>query len=391
MRRADLARVVEQAPKQRAAQYLMFGSELRHRKKRPDPKTILPRELRRESVQSTVCAPMLERMHGIRSADPVRQTGLKWTGRRIATQSGEIDDFVLTQYARKSAAKQALDDTHDDSVTDTAVRQLAIGMLDSDAVARCCAAYGYWQATGSESAVSVLQNAIASDDEEERIVAAHALAKVDIRKVRRLQGTAVDDKPNTPAQAIRPSMTVIVHGTFAKDSSWYKPGRDFHRYIKRNVYPDIYSEDDYFFWSGRYSLKDKGLKRIWTQAASKLVSWINAHPTRKLRLIAHSHGNNVVNIATQQIQACSLIQLSPPVRSWNLPNMANVSSDRLFNIHSSIDLVVMIDGGAKNYKRTAVAANERIRKIARFGHSDSHEGRKWKRKKVPRWVKSVCQ
>jgi len=262
MRRADLAQVVDQTPKQRAAQYLSIGSELRHRKKKPDPKTMLPKELRRESVRSTVCEPILERMHGIRTADPVRQTGLKWTGRRIATQSGEIDDLVLTQYARKRTARRALNNTHDDSITDTAVRQLAIGMLDNNPVARCCAAYGYWQATGSDSAVAVLQNAVCSDNEEERIVAAHGLAKVDIRKVRKLQGTAEDDRPNTPAQAVRPSMTVIVHGTFAKNSSWYQPGRDFHRYIKRNVYPDIYSGDDYFFWSGRYALKDKDLKRI---------------------------------------------------------------------------------------------------------------------------------
>jgi hypothetical protein len=297
----------------------------------------------------------------------------------------------LTQYARKNTARQALDDTHDDSVTDTAIRQLAIGMLDNDPVARCCAAYGYWQATGSASAVSVLKNAVASDDEDERTVAAHGLAKIDIRKVRNLQGTAEDDRPNTPPQVIRPSMTVIIHGTFAKDSDWYKPGGGFHRYIKQNVYADVYAGNDFYFWSGRYSLTDNGLKRIWTKAANKLVSWINAHPTRKLRLIAHSHGNNVVNIATQQIQACSLIQLSPPVRSWNLPNMANVSSDRIFNIHARIDLVVMIDGGAQNYKRTAVAASERIRKIARFGHSDSHKGRKWNRKNVPQLVTSVCQ
>jgi len=391
MRKTDVTQVVDKPPIARAAQYLNLGSELRGRKKRPEPKTILPKELRRESVTSNVCAPILQRMHGIKTVDPVRQTGLHSTGRRIATRSGEIDDLVLTQYARKNIARQALDDTQDGSVTDTAVRQLAIGMLDNNPVARCCAAYGYWQATGSESAISVLQNAVCSDDEDERTVAAHGLAKVDIKKVRNLQGSAEDDRPNTPPQPIRPSMTVIIHGTFAKDANWYRPGGGFHTYIKQNVYPDVYSGDDFYFWSGRYSLVDSGLKRIWGKAAKKLVSWINAHPTRKLRLIAHSHGNNVVNIATQQIQACSLIQLSPPVRSWNLPNMANVSSNRIFNIHSTIDLVVMIDGGAQNYKRTAVASSERKRKIARFGHADSHKGRKWKRKNVPKLVTSVCK
>ena len=83
-------------------------------------------------------------------------------------------------------------------------------MLDNDPVARCCAAYGYWQATASKSAVSVLENGTTSDDEDERTVAAHGLAKIDIRKVRHLQGTEADDKPNTPPQPIRPSMLMVV-------------------------------------------------------------------------------------------------------------------------------------------------------------------------------------
>ena len=35
-------------------------------------------------------------------------------------------------------------------------------------------------------------------------------------------------------------MTVIIHGTFAKNSDWYKPGGDFHQYIKNQVYSDVY-------------------------------------------------------------------------------------------------------------------------------------------------------
>lgn len=390
MRKIDVRQLVDKPPINRAAQYLNLGSELQSLKKRPAQKTILPSPLRRESVMTTVCAPVLERLHGIKSIAPVAQTGLKPTGRRLATQSGVIDDLVLTQYSRKSIATQALDDRQDDTVQDTAVRQLAIGMMDNDPVARACAAYGYWQATNSESAVSILVNASKSDDEDEKTVAAHALANVDIRKVRGLQGTEADDRPNTPVQPITPSMTVLVHGTFAKKSGWYQPGGGFHTYIKNNVYSDVYSGNDFYFWSGRYSLSDNSLKRIWTKAANKLISWVAAHPTQKLRLIGHSHGNNVINIATQQIQACSLIQLSPPVRSWNLPNMANVSSGHIFNFHSTIDLVVMIDGGAQNYKRTAVASNETIRKVARFGHSDSHKGQKWRKKKLPILVKTVC-
>ena len=390
MRKSDVEQVVELPPAGRAVQYLIFGSGLSGRRKAVSEKR-LPPQLRRESIAGSVAAPIIERMHGIKTFDPTVQMGLVSTGRRLLTDSGAIDDLVLTRVHRKRVAALAMDDSRDRSVNDTAIRQLAVGMLDSDPIARCCAAYGYWQATGSRAALPVMQSATSSDDENERTVAAHCLAKTDIRRVRSLQGTKEDDIPNTPAQRIRSSMTLIIHGTFAKDHSWYQPSGDFHSYIKQDVYPDVYSGNDFFFWSGRYSLSDNGLRRIWTAAANKLVSWINSHPTHKLRLIAHSAGNNVVNIATKNIQACSLIQLSPAVRSSILPNMQNVSSSKLFNIHSTIDLVLSIDGGAQNYKNTAVATFETIKKISFIGHSDSHDADKWKKKNVPQLVTTVCQ
>ena len=391
MQKADIKRIVELPPRKRAAQYLTLGATLGKRARKKAPVGRLPDQLKRKSVVASVAAPVLQLMHGIRTEAPTLTTGLMSTGRRLATAAGGIDDLVLTPVSRKKVAARALVDTRDRSVNDTALRELALGMLDSDPVARSCAAYAYWQATGSTASLPVLENAVASDDEEERMVAAHCLAKADMKRVRGLQGTDVDDKALTPAKRVRASMTVIIHGTFAKDSNWYRPGDYFHAYIKENVYPDVYSGPDYFFWSGRYSQSDNGLRRIWGKAANKLVSWINAHPARKLRLIAHSHGNNVVNMATKKIQACTLIQLSPPVRAWNLPHLDNISSGKLFNIHSSVDLVVMIDGGAQDYGGTAVAANETRRKISRFGHSDSHKPRKWRKKRIPTLVKSVCE
>lgn len=393
MQKSDVKRIVDLPPRERAVQYLVLGAELAKRappKKPKSPLGRLPAQLKRKSIRDSVAAPVLEFIHGIDTETPVAKAGLRSTGRRLATAVGEIDDLVLTPVARKRVATRALVDTRDRSVNDTAKRELALGMLDSDPIARCCAAYGYWQATRSAAAFPILENAVSSDDDDERLVAAHCLAKADSKRVRDLQGTAADDRAPTATRKLRSSMTVIVHGTFAKDSTWYSPGGDFHSYIKEHVYPDVYSGRDYFFWSGRYSRTDAGLRRIWKTAANKLVSWLNAHPARKLRLIAHSHGNNVVNMATKQIEACSLIQLSPPVRAWNLPHMDNVSSGRLFNIHSTLDVVVMIDGGAQDYSGTAVAANETTRIISRYGHTDSHVPKRWKKKKIPALVKSVC-
>ena len=96
-------------------------------------------------------------------------------------------------------------------------------------------------------------------------------------------------------------------------------------------------------------------------------------------------------MATQMnLPACTLIQLSPPVRDWNLPDMQRISSGRFFNLHSRIDLVVKIDGGAQDYIGTSVAAAETRRTVAFSGHSKPHEPDVWKKKDVPPLVKSVC-
>ena len=163
-------------------------------------------------------------------------------------------------------------------------------------------------------------------------------------------------------------------------------GGDFHTYIKRNVYPDVYSGRDYFFWSGKYSHARR------RDAARKLVSWVNDHPAKTLRLIAHSHGANVVNIATRMgLRACTLIHLSPPVRPEYMPDISNVSSSRFFTVRPTIDVVVSIlDGSNQDYRKTPVASHEGRVRCADFGHSSSHYKRRWIQKDIPEKVKQVC-
>lgn len=392
MKLSDVKNLYELPPKLRAARCLDLGAAIQKLGRRPAAIGVLPAALKRVSVQESAAAPIIKLLHGIRGTAPEKLKGLLPTGHSLKTAAGEVTDFVLTGPARKTLAAASFKSREKDkSVVDLAIRQLAISMLDSDPVARCCGAYAYWQATGAEAAVPILTNALQSSDAEERLLAAHCLTKMEAPEAKRLQGTAKDDRPHTPPDPIKNSMTVLVHGTFAKDEAWYKPGGDFHAYIAQHVYSDVYSNSDFFFWSGRYAITDAGLKTIWKQAAVKLISWVQAHPANTLRIIAHSHGNNVVNMATQLgLKVCSLIQLSPPVRSWNLPSIANVAGNTVFNIHSSVDLVVKIDGGAQDYAGTPVSAKEKIRIISSFGHSDSHDLALWNTKKIPALVKTVC-
>ena len=392
MKLGHVRNLLHMPPKQRALQCLELGNELQQMRKKTQLKGKLSAPLKREVVRDSAVAPLINRLHGIKAIIPQKVKGLRETGRTLKTQAGEVADMVLTPRARKSLIDLSLKERKKDkSVSDLAIRQLALSMLDSDPMTRCCAAYAYWQATGADAAVPILVSAMDSGDEDECLLAAHSLVKMGKHQAKRLQGTLQHDKPQTPPQPRRKSMTVIIHGTFAMNSAWYQPGGDFHEYIRTKVYPDVYSNQDFFFWSGRYALTEKQLRTIWRQAAKKLVSWVKAHPATTLRLIAHSHGNNVVNMATQMgMQACTLIQLSPPVRKDNLPDMQEVSSGSLFNIHSTIDLVVALDGGRQDYKGTSVASAERRRIISIFGHSDSHDSKRWAKKKVPKFVREVC-
>ena len=392
MDKKEIGNIVDAPPLKRAAMYLAMGAEMGKRKRKPPGKGEVPKSLRREAVARQPIGQVLMQMHGDISAVVDDFRGLKPTGMQLQTAGGKIEELVCNRFSRKEAANRAMSSEKDRSAGDLMVRQLAIGMLDSSPHARITAAYAYWQATGASHVVApVLENATLSEDEDEQMLAAVALAQVDAKKVKHMQGVAADDKPQGSAKKSTESMTVIIHGTFAKNAKWYQPGGDFHSYIKSKVYPDTYSGKDFYYWSGRYSRNDTTLKNIWRQAAKKLVAWCKAHPTKKLRLIAHSHGNNVVNLASQMgLPSCTLIQLSVPVRDWNLPDMSTVSSDRLFNIHSTIDLVVAIDGGAQDYRGTSVAASERRRIIAFSGHSASHDKKKWRKKKTPKFVKTVC-
>lgn len=392
MKLGDVRNLLHMPPKKRAMQCLELGNELQQKRKKSVPKGKLPAPLEREVVRNSAIAPLINCLHGIKAAVPEKVKGLRETGRSLKTPAGDVADMVLTPRARKSLIEISLKQRkRDKSVSDLAVRQLALSMLDGDPMTRCCAAYAYWQATGADAAVPILVSAMDNGDEDESLLAAQSLVKMNKHQAKRLQGTAQDDKPQTPPQPLRNSMTVIIHGTFAMNSAWYQPGGDFHEYVRTQVYSDVYSDQDFFFWSGRYAATEDRLRKIWRQAAKKLVSWVEAHPATTLRLIAHSHGNNVVNMATQMgMRACTLIQLSPPVRRDNLPDMLKVSSSRLFNIHSTVDLVVRLDGGFKTYQGTSVASAERRKIISFFGHSDSHDRDLWVSKNIPALVQTVC-
>lgn len=402
MKQSDLRRFKDLPPKRRALQALLFGAELHKARPKKMAKGQLPHALKTDALG--VAGPVLEKLHGV--ARPVTKTAPTLHGILKKKATKKASDVVLSPRERKAHAIAALRKTKGETIHDVALRQLAVGMFDRDPLARACAAYAYWQATQADHVVVPILRKVLKESKtlEEFEVAAHCLAKINPKLVKRYMGPARYDKPVKMKRRVKAltatipaSMTVIIHGTFAAPQDddtrprWYAPGGDFHQYVKQHLYADVYSGADYFFWSGRYAATETGLRNIWREAAKKLLQWCQAHPAQMYRFLAHSHGANVVNMATAiGLQACTLIHLSPPVRPDLLPVMANISSRRFFTIRPRIDLVVTIDGGWQDYKNTSVKTFETRKICSLIGHDDSHDPTIWQQKAMPQLIQGVC-
>ena len=107
------------------------------------------------------------------------------------------------------------------------------------------------------------------------------------------------------------SITILIHGTSAAHTAWWRPNGTLANYVN-NVVHDVYPFSDYFRWSGRNN--DQARR----YAARALLKWIAVHlaPDGHLRIIAHSHGGNVALQATQLgLKVQRLILLGTPMRT----------------------------------------------------------------------------
>jgi hypothetical protein len=159
-----------------------------------------------------------------------------------------------------------------------------------------------------------------------------------------------------------------VHGTFARNAAWYQPGGDFHTYVRTSVRPNLYSQPDFFFWSGGYSDAARAV------AATDLCDWVSARGLAGLDPFGHSHGANVLLLATQAgLTAGVLILLSCPVHvDKYYPNFANVS--RVVSIRVRMDLVILADGGGQRFSDPRI--EEHVLPVW-FDHQATHDPGVW--------------
>lgn len=171
-------------------------------------------------------------------------------------------------------------------------------------------------------------------------------------------------------------ITIIIHGTWAADGHWWRPGGNFFKYVQTDLgRDDLYGKSDQFKWSG----KNRDRKR--KQAASELDKWLKAHPAKEVNVFGHSHGANVAMLATHQgVNIDRLVMMSPPVRKDYYAKWSNVGA--AYNIQAKFDPVVAIARGGQWFRIPEV----REKKLKVSGHSESHEPSVWRNEKLPKFV-----
>ena len=222
--------------------------------------------------------------------------------------------------------------------------------------------------------IEVLATACKSRDPLERQVAATALARIDPMH-RALRALSRALKP--PRRKQRAHTAMVIHGTFASDAPWWQPGGDFHTFIK-GFRPDLYSRADRFQWTGGYS---DGAR---ADGAATLRQWVSDHSERGLDLIGHSHGANVMLLATASgMKAGKLVLLSCPVHvDKYFPDFNNCTT--VHSVRVKLDLVILADRGGQKFEDPRIKEN--VLPIW-FNHSATHDPAVWTKYSIPQKIK----
>ena len=109
--------------------------------------------------------------------------------------------------------------------------------------------------------------------------------------------------------AVNNAVVILIPGTFATNSSWWQPGGNFFQELEQQA-----NKNDHvvvpFYWSGALGTTAR------IQAAELLAKLLLSYAEKEpIIVIAHSHGGNVVNIASQMIHQAKvgpIIQAAEP-------------------------------------------------------------------------------
>jgi RHS repeat-associated protein len=151
---------------------------------------------------------------------------------------------------------------------------------------------------------------------------------------------------NNPVNAFDPNgkLTIVVPGTWHKDTVWNQNNQLYLNAAKTfNETPVLFN--DRTLWNGGNNHNDRML------AGNNLADFINNYQFaegEKLNIVAHSHGGNVVKIAShmlnEDISIDNFVTLGTPVRPDYPTNMSVVKN--MVEVYSNNDFV-QVNGGNK--------------------------------------------
>lgn len=124
---------------------------------------------------------------------------------------------------------------------------------------------------------------------------------------------------------------ILIHGTWAADANWHKPGGLFYETLKEK-FAKQKTKLINFNWSGILSYEKRQL------AGQRLANLIDSYPsTTTFALVTHSHGGNVGIVASQLLKEKNKIEvfyaLGTPIDEDNYtPNMNVINN--FYNIFS---------------------------------------------------------
>lgn len=272
---------------------------------------------------------------------------------------------------RKVRAKLA-EDLYDSPTPETAAQLLEASLHHPNELVRVAAAAAYFNVAAEPNRlVKVLVDGTQSADMLVREVAATSLARItpDHARLRALTRKARRSGRGRPSHT-----SLLVHGTFARNSAWWKPGGDFHQYLLTQVRPDLYKASDRFDWSGGWSDGARAL------GAAQLGTWVGSHGLMGLDLFTHSHGGSIAMLASHNgLLIHELVLLSCPVHVHKyMPDFGHVGKTVSIRVH--LDLVIIADGGGQRFQHPNIA--EHVLPIW-FDHFASHTPSVWKKHNVP--------
>jgi pimeloyl-ACP methyl ester carboxylesterase len=236
---------------------------------------------------------------------------------------------------------------------------------------RAAAALSYFGLTSEPSRlIRILEDCTQSDDELVRAVAATGLARLAPESPRLSE---LSKPPPRRRRGSSAHTSLLVHGTWAANEQWWKPGGNFHSYLLNGIRPDLYANADAFSWSGIYSEAARAI------AATELQGWLAGHAIQNPYLLTHSHGGSVAMLATQNgLNTGPLVLLSCPVHSIYMPDFSRTG--RVVSIRVKLDLVILADSGGQKFNDPRIT--EKILPIW-FDHSATHDPAVWQKYNLP--------